>query len=216
MKNKSMKLCMFEPGKNISVVVKVLEDVSYKKVLRTKVGDETNIVNLVAWDKDKDKINFSKNDVIEIIDGVGDTTSPSILVTEKTKIVKLDVGKNIVNVCMQKHFLDEILNYHYSYVSCVISRVYGVLSYYCTKCKKISGRMCNCGSFPEPVFKVSGIISDSTKDIKFTTVSEEVARVICGVDKSKALNFNNKNLMNKVYNFFGYLYGDHFYVEQVL
>lgn len=210
------KLCEFEPGKNISVLVRVLEEVSYGKILRTKVGDETNTVNLIAWDKDKEKINFNKNDVIEIIDGVGSGEPPTILVTEKTRIIKSDTKKISIDECKKKHFLDEISNYNYVYISCVISRVYGVLSYYCRKCKKTCGRMCNCGSFPEPVFKVSGIISDSTRDIKFTTVSEEVAYALCGIDKSGALNFDGKNLMNKVYDFFGYLYDDRFHIERVL
>lgn len=210
------KLCELEPGRNISAVARVLEDVSEGKILKTKVGDETNILNLISWDKNKEKINFSKNDVIEITDGVGSADPPTILVTEKTKIEKTDQKFLSIEECEKKHFLDEISNYHYARTSCLISRVYGVLSYYCRKCKKNSGRMCNCGNFPEPIFKVSGIISDSTKDVKFTTASEEVSIALCRIDKSEAESFNTKNLMNKVYDFFGYLYDDRFHIERVL
>lgn len=210
------KLCELEPGRSISVVVRVLEDVSRGKILKTKVGDETNILNLIAWDKNKEKINFSRNDVIEITDGAGSGDPPTILVTEKTKIEKKDIKFLSAEECYKKYFLDEISNYRYARISCVISRVYGVLSYYCRKCKKNCGRMCNCGNFPEPVFKVSGIISDSTKDVKFTTASEEVAIALCRIDKSEAESFNFKNLMNKEYDFFGYMYDDRFHIEKVL
>lgn len=115
-----------------------------------------------------------------------------------------------------KRFLDQISECEYGVVKGFIVQVYRTVSYFCDKCKKFSDEMCECGNFPEPVFRISGVFSDGTKTMTFTTASEKIAEDLTCVKKSDAKGINPKELMNRPYKLLGCVRNEKLYIEEVL
>ncbi len=222
------------PGENISSVVRVINQplsqiVRNKEIIKLKVGDSTNIVNLVAWEPQTKKlasINLNKGDILEIHLGLcpksHKTTNkpPAITLTQSTILKKLPAESNngfpTVDICTKTKFLDELSDYSYAFVEVFISSVFNTIVYFCEKCKKFSDKMCDCGNFPGPIFSISGTFSDGTKTIPFTTLTESVAESMTNKDKSCAEKIDIKNLMEHPFTLLGYLRNEYFYVEEII
>ena len=219
------------PGENISATARVLnkpesQTVRDKKLIKLKVGDSANIANLVAWapmHKKILKLNLDKGDLVEIKLGScpksHKTTNrpPTITVNPNTILKKISL-KNFPSVeeCMGIKFLDELEDYRYASARVFISSIYNTVVYFCEKCKKFSEKMCDCGNFPDAIFSISGIFSDGTRTIPFTTLTEDVAEKMTNSKKPGAEKINVKILMEHPYTLFGYLRNEHFYVEDVV
>jgi hypothetical protein len=222
------------PGENISAVARVIDEqklqiVRNKKIIKLKVGDATNIANLVAWEpqtKKIEKINLNKGDIVEIKLGLCPKSHktaahpPAITVTQST-ILKKTSAKDFlsfpsVDDCMKIKFLDELCDYQYAVVRVFISRVFNTVVYFCDKCKKFSDKMCDCGNFPDAIFSISGAFSDGTRTLPFTTMAEGIAEKMTNLKKSDSEKIDAEILMNRPFTLFGYLRNDHFYVEEVI
>ena len=219
------------PGENISVTARVIDEpesqiVRNKKIIKLKVGDATNIANLVAWEpqtKKFEKINLALGDVVEVKLGLcpkshkNTNRPPTITVTQSTILKKAQI-KDFPGVeeCRKIKFLDELGDYQYAFVRVFVSGVYNTVVYFCNTCKKFSEKMCDCGKFPDPIFSVSGTFSDGTRTMPFTTLSEDVAGKMTKSKKPDAEKINPEILMNHPFTLFGYVRNEHFYVEDVI
>ncbi len=215
------------PGERISTMVRILEEprstsVVGKKLVNAKVGDGENIANLVAWDKETERWNLRKNDIIELINGECPKSHkmghlpPTITIAPKTLIKKLDIKFPSIEECMRKKFLDQISEYEYGILEGFIVQIYRTVSYFCDKCKRFSDEMCECGNFPDPIFRISGVFSDGTKTMAFATISEKVAEDLTYAKKSDAKKINPHELVNRSYNLLGYVRNEKLYMEEVL
>ncbi len=117
---------------------------------------------------------------------------------------------------MKRKFLDQISEREYCIVEGFIVQVYSTVSYFCDKCKKFSDEMCECGNFPEPIFRISGVFSDGTRTMTFTTVSEKIAENLSHVKKFDAKKIDPKELMNRPYELLVHVRGEKLYVKEVL
>jgi hypothetical protein len=241
------KLSELTPGKDISTLVRVLEDpekisLRDKKIpernfvlqdkvytlshstemVKAKVGDGTDIVNLVAWGRETGRWNLNKGDVVKISGGVcpkthGDTRHPpSITIASNTVMEKQEINFPSIQECMGRRFLGQVSDYSYSVVNGFIVQVYDTVSYFCNKCKKFTDEMCDCGSFPEPLYKIQGVFSDGTRSMNFTTLSEDVAESLSKITKSDAKRMDVKELMNKPHTLLVYSRGKKLYIEDVI
>ncbi len=221
------KLDKLAPGEGISATVRILEEpvstrVGEKRLVNVKVGDGGSIVNLAAWEGDADRLDLKKNGLIEILHGKcpgshkKGNQPPTITVTSKTEIRKRDIKFPSIDECMRKKFLDQISEYEYGILEGFIVQVYRITSYFCVKCSKFSEKMCDCGNFPEPAFRISGVFSDGTKTMAFTTTSEKVSEDLTYVRKSDAKKVSPVELMNRSHKILGYVRNGKLYVEDVL
>lgn len=219
------------PGENISAIARVIEKpksqiVRNKKIIKLKIGDETNIATLVAWEpqtKKLAKINLDKGDIVEIKLGSCPKSHktanrpPTITVTQSTVLKRITKkGFPSTDECMKIKFLDELNEYQYAVVRGFIPSIFNTVVYFCEKCKKFSEKMCECGKFPEPIFSISGTFSDGTRTVPFTTLSEDVAEKMTNSKKSEAEKIDAKMLMVRPFTLLGYLRNEHFYVEDVV
>lgn len=211
----------------VSAIVRVIEEprsttVGERRLITAKVSDGENMVNLIAWDKEAEEWNLKKNEVVEITNAEcprSHKTShlpPTVMIVPKTKTKKLDIEFPSLDECMGKKFLDEVYEYEYGILEGFATQVYHTVSYFCDKCKKFSDEMCECGNFPGPIFRVSGIFSDGTRTIRFATISETAAENLTCVKKSDAKNTDPKELMNRSYKILGYIRGEKLYIEEVV
>lgn len=221
------KLCELTPGKDICTLVRVLEDpremrFKDKEMIKAKVGDGTNIVNLVAWGRETKRWNLGKGDVVKITKGVcpkthEDTRYPhSITITSNTVMEKQEINFPSIRECMERRFLDQVSDYSYSVVNGFIVQVYDTVSYFCNKCRKFTDEMCDCGSFPEPLYRIQGVFSDGTESMNFTTLSEDVAESLSKITKSDAKRMDVKELMNKPHTLLVYSRDKKLYIEEVI
>jgi len=219
------------PGENISAVVRIIDKpksqiVGNKKIIKLKVGDASNIANLVAWEpqtKKIEKTKLNKGDIVEIKLGLCPKSHktanrpPTITVNPNTILKKTQV-KDFPSIeeCMKVKFLDELGDYQYAAARVFISSVYNTAVYFCEKCKKFSEKMCDCGNFPEAIFSISGTFSDGTRTLPFTTLTEDVSEAMTNSKKSDAEKINVKLLMDHPFTLLGYLRNESFYVEDVV
>ncbi|HDI72635.1 MAG: hypothetical protein DRO76_04080 [Candidatus Altiarchaeales archaeon] len=221
------KLSELTPGKSISTIVRVLENqrktrFKDKEIIKARVGDGTNIANLVAWGKETRRWNLNKDDIVKITNGICPETHrdanqpPTITISSKTTMEKQEMDFPSIQECMKRRFLDQVFDYSYSVIHGFIVQVYDTASYFCKKCKKFSDEMCDCGNFPEPIFRIRGIFSDGTRTMRFATVSEDVAESLSGMKKSNAKKIDVKMLMNKPYTLLAYCRDEKLYVEEVI
>ncbi|MEM2918008.1 MAG: hypothetical protein QXY62_00700 [Candidatus Altiarchaeota archaeon] len=119
---------------------------------------------------------------------------------------------------MQKKvkFLADLKENEKAVVEVFIPQIYGTMEYYCKNCKKFSGKICDCGKFPEPIFRISGILTDGTKTLQFRTLSIEASERLSGVKKDFAKDIDIKAIMKKPHVIFGYLNKGKFLIEKVL
>ncbi len=215
------------PGEKISAITRVLEEpekaeIDDRVLIVAKISNGEKTVNLVAWDTEAAKWNLKKNDIIEIIDGVCPKTHkkthqpPTIEIIADTTVKKVDMVFPSINECMRKNFLENILDYEYVIAEGFIVQVHSTAAYFCNKCNKFSDRMCECGSFPKPIFKIEGMFSDGTQTLEFTTVSERIAEYLSYHKKTDASNIKPYELMNKAYKIIGYIRNQKLYIEEVL
>lgn len=101
-------------------------------------------------------------------------------------------------------------------VEVFIPQIYETLQYYCKNCGKFSEKICDCGKFPEPIFRITGVITDGTRTIPFKTLSEDISEMLSKKKRSEAKNLDVKNLMKKPHVIFGYVKNDRFLIENVL
>ena len=215
------------PGESISCIVRVLEKPGLtafkeKQIIKAKVGDGTNIANLVAWDKEVAKWDIEKGDIVKITNGNCPKSHreshqpPTITVGPDTLLEKQDRKFPSIDECVPKGFLNDVPDYRYLVLRGFISRIYRTASYFCLRCKKFSDEMCDCGNFPDPIFRISGMFSDGTKTMPFSTVSEDVAEDISGDRRSNAKKVDVKCIMNRLHKFMGYVRNGRLYVEEVI
>ncbi len=221
------KLSQLLPGETISVAVRVLDEpeenkINGRKKLRAMIGDGDNIANLVAWDREADRLNVAKDEILEIVDGEcpalhKDTRHPpTLLVTKKTNVTKKKVKFPSIQECIQGKFLDQVSEYSYGIATGFINQVYQTASYFCERCKKFSDEMCNCGNFPKPIFRIRGFFSDGTKTLLFSTTSERVAEKLTKASRREAKKIKPKAIMDRPYTLLGYLRNEKFWVEDVI
>lgn len=119
---------------------------------------------------------------------------------------------------MQKKlkFLADLKENEKAVVEVFIPQIYETMGYYCRNCKKFSGKICDCGKFPEPIFRISGILTDGTKTLHFRTLSIETSEKISGTKKEFARDIDIKAIMKKPHVVFGYLNKEKFLIEKVL
>jgi len=220
-----MKLSEIKPGERITFTGRILSSprkplISSRNAIFAIIGDGEHVLHLVAFDSDTGKLNLKKGDVALITNGIFSGLKnlkqpPTVTIDGRTVVEKRTMDFRSVEECINKKFIDEISDNEY----CAISGfpiVYRIFSYYCNKCKKFGDEMCDCGNFPEPIFRISGVFSDGTKTVWFSTSSEEISEDLSGVEKSNAVNTDVKSIMAKPRKFFGYLHDGNFHVEEVL
>jgi len=221
------KLSQLLPGEAISVIVRVLDEprksiINGREMFKVKIGDGENIANLVAWDKEAEKLDMEKNDILDIANGEcplsheNTRRPPTLLVTKKTTMNKKQMKFPSIQECMQRKFLDQISEYSYGIATGFISQVYHTASYFCENCKKFSDEMCDCGNFPQPIFRINGAFSDGTKTLLFSTTSELVAEKLTKASRKEAKRFDPKRIMDKPYTLLGYLRDGKLWVEDVV
>ena len=220
-----MKLSEVKPGERISITGRILSNprkplVSSRNALGTIIGDGENLFRLVAFDRDTRKLNLRRGDIAGVTNGIfsglkNSKQPPTITVDGRAVVEKRSVDFPSLERCIRYKFVDELNDNEY----CTISGfpiVYRIFAYHCAKCKKFTDEMCDCGNFPEPIFRISGVFSDGTKTVRFSTSSEETAEDLSGVERSNAVNTDVKSIMAKPHKFLGYLHDGNFYVEVVL
>jgi len=206
-----------KPKEEISVKVKVISEVKQtdKDILKCRVGDESAIAEIIAWGNEKEKMKFKKGDVIEIKNVVVSEKSQLFVFTKKTEVQAINANISDEKIYSTK-FIDEIPAFGYVYIEGFISRTFDIYEYYCKRCKKFTEEVCSCGNFSEKIFKISGIFSDSTGDVLWTTNDEQVAEKITkrkkdelkarkGKDEKENEREIIKSIMNREHKFFGYL-----------
>ncbi len=219
------KLSEIKSGDRIAFTGRILSNpkkplVSSRNAVRAVIGDSENLIQVIAFDKEGDKLNLKRGDLVKITNGIfsgfkSAKQPPTITLDSRTLMEKADINFPSAEECIKKKFIDEVNDNEY----CAISGfpvVYRIFSYYCNRCKKFTDEMCDCGNFPEPIFRISGVFSDSTKTIWFSTSSEETAEDLSGIEKSNAVNTDIKSIMAKPQKFLGYLHEGNFYVEEVM
>lgn len=219
------KLGEVKPGERISFIGRILSNpkkplVSSRNAVGAIIGDSENLIHVVAFDRDTKKLDLKKGEIVRITNGIfsglKNMKQPlTITLDSRTLVEKVDVNLPSIEDCIKKKFIDELNDSEY----CAISGfpiVYRIFSYYCNKCRKFTDEMCDCGNFPEPIFRISGIFSDGTKNVWFSTSSDSVAEDLSGVERSNAVNTNIKAIMSKPHKFLGYLHEGNFYIEEVL
>ncbi len=162
---------------------------------------------------------LQRGDIIEIKDAKflrSRAYLPVIIATGKTRIEKQEMTFPSIEECSRVRFLDEFPSNACGICEGFISQIHRIFSYYCKKCKKFTEEMCDCGNFPEPIFRISGIFSDGTKTMWFRTSTEKVTELLAGVEKSNSESVDIKAIMSKPYKFLGYLYDGNLYVEDVI
>jgi predicted RNA-binding Zn-ribbon protein involved in translation (DUF1610 family) len=119
---------------------------------------------------------------------------------------------------IKRKFLSQLEENEGALVEIFIPQIYSTVVYFCQRCNKISEEnMCEkCGNFPKGVFKISGLISDGTKTMRFKTLSEKVSEDLSSVNRNEAKNLDPKKIMSKTHTFQGYRKGNTFLVEKVL
>ncbi|HEX54777.1 MAG: hypothetical protein DRO90_02155 [Candidatus Altiarchaeales archaeon] len=113
-------------------------------------------------------------------------------------------------------FLDQATENERFIANGFIVQVYNMVSYYCKRCRKFSDRMCECGNFPEPIFRISGLFSDGTRTYPFITLNERIAEKLSGVNKDNAINLDKKEIMKKPYRIMCYIRNKKLYITDVL
>jgi len=225
--NKS-KLRELKPGREISTTVRILKEPQHssfkgKEIVKAKIGDDSSIANLVAWDKQTCRWVFRMGDLIEIERGEcprshKDAYSPpTINISAHTVVRKKEKqgGFPSIQECMSKRFLAEIPDYSYGVVRGFITQVYKTASYYCVDCKKFTDEMCDCGNFPDPLFRITGVFADGTDTVPLTIISEEAAETLTGEKRGDAKKIDPKIVMDRPHTFLGYR-RERFYVEEVM
>ncbi len=212
-----------KPKEEISFIAKVISEAKSTNtdILKCQVGDESAIAEIMAWGMEKEKFKFKKGDVIEVVNVIVSEKAPLFVFTKKTEVRV--INKDIANEKIYApKFIDEIPAFGYVYISGFISRTFGIYDYYCKRCRKFSEEVCSCGNFSEKNFKISGIFSDSTGDLLFTTDNEGVAEKMTSKNrleilKSKKENEKEiiKNIMNPYYRFFGYISDKKFIIADI-
>ncbi len=221
------KLSQLLPGETISVIVRVLDEPKKKNIggnemLSVRVGDGENIVNLVSWGKEAEKTDMQKDEILEITNGECPTSHektrhpPTLLITKDTRLNKKHIKFPSIHECMHGKFLDQISEYSYVIVSGFITQVYHTVSYFCENCKKFSDEMCDCGNFPNPIFRINGIFSDGTKTLLFSTTAESVAEKLTRTSRVDAKKFDPKKIMGAPYTLLCYLRDEKLWVEDVI
>lgn len=223
--SKAVELSEVKPGGRISFIGRILSNpkkplVSSRNAVGAIIGDSENLIHVVAFDRDTKKLDLKKGEIVRITNGIFSGLKnmkqpPTITLDSRTLVEKVDVNLPSIEECMKKKFIDELNENEY----CAISGfpiVYRIFSYYCNRCKKFTEEMCDCGNFPEPIFRISGVLSDGTKTVWFSTSSEETAEDLSGIEKSNAVNTDIKSIMAKPHKFLGYLHEGNFYVEEIL
>lgn len=117
----------------------------------------------------------------------------------------------------EKKFLAQIKESEHAIVKILIPKIYQFLSYFCKRCNKFSDdKMCECGNFPEPTFKISGLITDGTATMPFKTLSKKVSEDLYEEREVDVKNIDPKKLMSKFHTILGYKKGNRFFIEKVL
>ena len=190
-----------KPKKEISVKVKVISDVRFtsRDILKCRVGDESAIAEIIAWGNEKERMKFKKGDVIEVVNVVVSEKSPLFIFTKKTEVKVINAADIPDEKIYATKFIDEIPAFGYVFIEGFVSRNFGIYDYYCRRCRKFSEEVCSCGNFSEKIFRISGIFSDSTSDILWTTNDERVAEKITNrkAEELKAKRTKNKGLENE-------------------
>ncbi len=113
-------------------------------------------------------------------------------------------------------FLAELKDDEKATIGVFIPHIYEIVQYYCKNCKKFSEKICECGKFPEPIFRITGIITDGTRTLPFKALSENVSETLSGAKKSNLKNLDVKNIMKKPHIISGYVKKDRFLIESVI
>lgn len=214
------------PGENVSAIVRVLEEpkttsVGDRTLVIAKVSDAENITNLIAWDAETKRWNLSKGDLAEVTLGLCPRSTnrnqpPTIEMTEETGIKKVTMVFPSIEECMRTRFLDEVSDYEYVIAEGFIVEVYSTVSHYCEECGLSENGGCECEAPVREVFRIDGVLSDGTRALHFSTLSERVAEDLSQTMKKDAVSLNPQNLMRTPCRILGYLRDGRLYVEEVL
>lgn len=214
------------PGENFSAIVRVLEEpkktnVGERKLVVVKVSDGENIINLVAWDREAESWDLSKNDLVELRDcfcpkSISGSQPPTIEVMPQTKIKKISLVFPSVEECMRNRFIAEVGDFEYVITEGFIVEVYSTVSFFCEECGVSSGVVCECGLPSSQIFRIEGIFSDGTRAMDFVTVSERVSEELSQRTKAEAVSLNPHDLMREPHKIMGYIRDNRLYLEEVL
>jgi len=113
-------------------------------------------------------------------------------------------------------FLDQVSNSEKFIAEGFIIQVYSVISYYCKKCRKFSDRMCECGNFPDPIFRINGAFSDGTRTLSFITKTEAASEKLSGLRKDEVDKLDYKKIMKKPYRIEGCIKNKKLIIDKIV
>ena len=113
-------------------------------------------------------------------------------------------------------FLAELKDEEKATVAVFIPHIYETLQYYCKNCETFSEKICECGKFPDPIFRITGIITDGTRTMPFKALSEGVSELLSDSKKSNVKSLDVKSIMKKPHLISGYVKKDRFLIERVI
>lgn len=214
-----------------SLIANVLDIEDTGKILKAKICDESAITYVIAWGKEKDKINFKKKDTIKINNGLISNDPPSIILTKDSNIERLTSNVELHNEeILKPKFIDEIPEFGYCYIECFIVSIFDIFKYYCNRCKRYTGNFCTvCGNISDKILIIEGLISDSTNTINFVTKNENISEKLLNfqtktfkdIKTIKKIDNNNekreiiKEMFRKKYKLFGYKHNGKFFINDL-